>query len=362
MSDATRILIVDDSRIFRGALEAALTGLDDIAVVGSVFSGEKALEFLRATAIDVVTLDVEMPGLGGLATLAAIQELNRTRPRGREIGVIMVSAFTRRGAEVTIKALQNGAFDFLEKSTGPDATQNLDQLRRELTAKIRSFAARCCRQTQPEAVAPTIVPGAAKHGPRATTTRRLSAVLIASSTGGPRALATLLPDLAARVTAPILIVQHMPAELTRSLAEHLGRQLGRTVVEAADGQIVQPQSIYLAPGGKHLLVRLDARGQLVAGWSDQAAECGCRPSANILFRSAAAACGAQAIAIVLTGMGNDGTSGLGPFKRAGGYVIAQDEASSVVWGMPGSAVAAGLADAVLPLSEIAAAVQALVRR
>ena len=153
----------------------------------------------------------------------------------------------------------------------------------------------------------------------------------------------------------------MPAELTASLAENLGRVTRRCVVEAAHGQELQNGTIYLAPGGKHLSVRLDMTGRLVGVWNEQDRECGCRPSANVLFRTAAAALPGQTVALILTGMGNDGTAGLAALKRAGGYVIAQDEASSVVWGMPGSAVEAKLADAVLPLTDIPAAVAAVVR-
>ncbi|MGE0758771.1 MAG: chemotaxis-specific protein-glutamate methyltransferase CheB [Pirellulaceae bacterium] len=359
MLDCARVLIVDDSRIFRGAIQEALCGEHDVAVVGSVFSGSKALEFIRATPPDLVTLDVEMPGLDGLQTLKAIQDFNRTQPAGREVGVLMVSAFTRRGADITVQALQAGAFDFITKPSSSSAAESHAALRDELLAKIRTFIARrrggSVSASPPTRALPDVV-----H--RTTSPWTARAVLVAASTGGPRALATLLPDLAARITIPILIVQHMPAELTRSLSENLGRQARCTVVEAGDGQTIQPRTVYVAPGGKHLVLRKTAAHQLTTGWSDQPPECGCRPSANVLFRSAAAALGGQVIAVILTGMGNDGTAGVAPLKRAGGYVLVQDEASSVVWGMPGSVVAAGLADAVLPLSGIPAAVQELLDR
>jgi two-component system chemotaxis response regulator CheB len=356
MSDSARVLIVDDSRIFRAALEEALAGQDGIRVAGSVFSGEKALEFIRTTPPDLVTLDVEMPGLGGLEVLDAIQRFNATRPNDPPVGVIMVSAFTRRGADVTVRALQAGAFDFVTKPNGPSAEANILALRQQLVPRIRCFLARRQR------AAPA--PVTAAPVPASFTPRPVRAVLIAASTGGPRALGVLLPELCAAVEVPIFLVQHFPAEHTRSLAELLGRQTGRTVIEAADGAVVQSRTVYVAPGGRHLLLRAGPGREVLTALNDQPPENSFRPSADVLFRSAASVLGGAAVAVVLTGMEcgrvADGTAGLRPLKRTGAYVIAQDEATSVVWGMPGSVVAAGLADAVLPLGQIAAAVGALV--
>lgn len=351
MPDAARVLIVDDSRIFRAVIEEALAGQEEIAVAGSVFSGEKALEFIKANPPDVVTLDVEMPGMDGLQTLEAIQQFNAARPAGEEVGVIMVSAYTQHGADVTIKALQAGAFDFVTKPSGPDRDANLATLRQKLLTKIRVFLARRSRAGKP------FPPPSTRHPPRAARTVR--AIVVAASTGGPRALEVVLPELCAGVEVPILVVQHMPAQFTRSLAENLARRCCRDVVEACDGDPLRPGVVYVAPGGKHLVMRAES-GRLVAGLTDQPPENGFRPSADVLFRSAAAALGGEVVALVLTGMDCDGTAGLRPLKRAGGYAIAQDEQSSVVWGMPGSAVRAGLADEVLPLDRIASAVKALV--
>jgi two-component system, chemotaxis family, protein-glutamate methylesterase/glutaminase len=361
MPEPARVLIVDDSRIFRAALAEALTGQEGIVVVGSVFSGEKALEFLRSTPVDVVTLDVEMPGLNGLQTLEAIQRLNATRAPAAEIGAIMVSSFTRRGADVTVRALQAGAFDFATKPSGPSADANLEELRRQLTGQIRLFMARTRGKRAVGCDARQAPVGGESRTPRRTPppTRAARAILIASSTGGPQALNALLPDLCTRVALPVVIVQHMPPPFTRSLADSLARRLGTTVVEASDGDLVRSGAVYIAPGGRHLVLRAQG-GRLLTGLNDQPAENHCRPSADVLFRSAAAALSGEAIAVVLTGMDCDGTAGLRPLKRAGAYVIAQDEATSVVWGMPGNVVRAGLADEVLPLGEIAAAVQSLV--
>ncbi len=360
MGATARVLIVDDSRIFRAALEEALAGQEGVRVVGSVFSGEKALEFLRAAPVDVVTLDVEMPGLDGLQTLAEIQKLNAGRPAGEEVGVVMVSAYTRRGADVTVQALQQGAFDYVPKPSGPCADACLAALRQELTRKIRLYVAR--RGARPPAAPPPAGgAGARRQWIKAGAGRPVRAVLVAVSTGGPRALEVLLPDLCGRIETPIVVVQHMAAGFTRSLAEQLGRKVGggRTVVEAADGEPLRPRTVHIAPGDRHLLL-CGRGGRVVTCLNDQPKENNCRPAADVLFRSAATALKGDAVALVLTGMDCDGTAGLRPLKRAGAYAIAQDEATSVVWGMPGSVVRAGLADEVLPLGEIAAAVQALV--
>jgi two-component system chemotaxis response regulator CheB len=183
--------------------------------------------------------------------------------------------------------------------------------------------------------------------------------MVGVSTGGPAALAELLPELTRRVAAPVLVVQHMPAGFTKHLADSLARHCPVPVTEAADGEPVDAPAVHIAPGNRHLLVRAQGAGRVVTVLTDQPSQNGCRPSADVLFRAAAAVYGASAVGILLTGMGSDGSEGLGALKRAGGHTIAQDEATSVVWGMPGSAVAAGHVHQVLPLDRIACAVQAL---
>lgn len=359
MPDPITVLIVDDSRLFRTALEEALGSRPDIVVVGSVFSGAKALDFIRSSPPHIVTLDVEMPGMDGLATLAQIQALNATRPASEAVGVIMVSAFTRRGADVTVKALEAGAFDFVTKPAGPSPEANLATLRDEVLPRIRAYARQRLRVAGPSTAVPRPRVQRTAKPPKARRPVVIRAIVIGASTGGPRALATVLPDLCARVAVPILVVQHMPRDFTRSLAESLARRTGRSVIEAADGLPLTSAPVFIAPGGKHLVLRGPAHAP-VLGLSDAPPENGCRPSADVLFRSAAAVFGRETLAVILTGMGRDGTAGLGAIGRAGGYIIAQDETSSVVWGMPGSAVEAGLADEVLPLPDIARAVAAVV--
>lgn len=352
-----RVLIVDDSRIFRAALQEALAGVEDVTVVGSVYSGERALDFIRATPPDVVTLDVEMPGLDGLETLKAIQHLNATRPTGSEVGVIMVSAHTRRGADVTVRALEAGAFDFVTKPSGESSAECLAILRQQLGCKIRLLLAR--RSAPVRSVRSVSRPATERPRWRASGEGGVRGILVAASTGGPRALQTLLSDLCGRLDLPVFVVQHMPAGFTHSLAEHLATKTSARVIEAIDGDPVQRGTVYIAPGDRHLVLRSE-RGRLLTGLNDLPPENGSRPSADVLFRSAAAVLGGDVVAVVLTGMLHDGTAGLRPLKRAGAYAIAQDEATSVVWGMPGSVVQAGLADEVLPLSDIAAAIETLV--
>jgi two-component system chemotaxis response regulator CheB len=357
MSETARVLIVDDSRVFRAALEEALAGQDGVQVVGSVYSGARALEFLRTSVADLVTLDVEMPGMDGLETLNNIQKLNAGRPPGEAVGVIMVSAFTRKGADVTVRALAAGAHDFVTKPSGPDAAQNMLALRTNLLTRIRSYLVR--RRAAPAAPAERLTSSGIRRIIEPllpARTRPARAIVVAVSTGGPRALEVLLPDLCERTELPVLVVQHMPPTFTASLAENLGRLVPHSdVAEAADGELLRPRTVRIAPGDRHLVLRATG-GQLVTGLTDQPKENGFRPSADVLFRSASATLGGDVVAVVLTGMGNDGTEGLRPLKRAGGAVVAQDEATSVVWGMPGSAVAAGLADTVVPLERVAAAV------
>jgi two-component system chemotaxis response regulator CheB len=356
MAETTRVLIVDDSCLFRGALEQALAGIPGVAVVGSVWNGVRALEFLQHHAVDLVTLDLEMPQLGGLETLRAIQQLNAARPAVPPVGVLLVSAHTAEGAAGTIEALEAGAFDFVTKPAEATPEASLAYLRQQLRAKVGHFQA---GRSSPVEAARVVAPVPPRVPAPVGARRSVRAVLIGVSTGGPAALAQLLPDLTGRVSAPVLVVQHMPAGFTRHLADSLARKCPVPVVEAADGQVVQAATVYIAPGNRHLLVRAQGEGRVVTVVNDQPPQHGCRPSADVLFRAAAAAYGAEAVGIILTGMGRDGTDGLGALKRSGAATIAQDERSSVVWGMPGNATAAGHVDQVLPLARIAAAVQTL---
>ena len=361
-SATIRILVVDDSRLFRMAVAGALSDEPGFMVAGSERNGVTAMEFLRTKDdIDVVTLDLEMPEMDGLETLKAIRELNATRPREREIGVIMLSAHTTQGAQSTIAALSAGAFDFIAKPAEANQAESMASLKLQLPQRIRA-----CHQRLRRAVRPTLAPLAKPEAPPRRPpfsqtpiprTGQIQAIVIGVSTGGPRALLTLLPKLTSLTRLPIMIVQHMPPKFTASLAESLAKLCGSTLVtEAADNDPIIPGRVYIAPGGKHLIVRRTLANQVVCGVNENPPENALRPNVDVMFRSAAQVWGGSVVAVILTGMGADGTKGLAPLKRSGAPVIVQDEATSVVWGMPGSAVAAGLADQVLPLDSIADAV------
>jgi two-component system chemotaxis response regulator CheB len=354
-SELLRILIVDDSRIFRSAVESALKEHPGVRVVGSVWSGEKAIDFVRDSPPDLVTLDLNMPGRGGLETLSDIRQLNVSRPGLPPVGVLLLSALSERGAAITVEGLARGAFDFVHKPDGPDEKANAAILQQQLFEKIDLFAQR--RQRSAIVAAPPKKLVAATPTARAS---RYQAVAIGSSTGGPEALACLLPELTRQTSVPVFIVQHLPHGMTRYFADSLGRKCTYRVVEATDGETIEPSTAYVAPGGRHMVLRKRS-DRVCIGLNDQPPENHCRPSLDVLFRSVAEVYPRSVIAIILTGMGTDGAKGIGPLKRSGAYVIAQDEATSVVWGMPGAAVATNEVDEILPLQGIGPTVASLLR-
>ncbi len=372
MKTPTKVLIVDDSRIFRNIVAESLADTDDIDVIGSVWNGRKAMEFIRANPPDLVTLDVEMPTMDGLETLKAIRvynhhlsnsgRLNSPDKARRPIGVIMLSSLTVRGADITIKALEMGAFDFITKPQGQNLKANIESLKNQLLVKIRHFTARNITlkfpKRLPRFIATPLSISKPTTTPSSTTSDEIQTVVIGVSTGGPRALAALLPPLCEQTEAPIFIVQHMPPTFTQSLAKSLDAKCRFTVIEGRTEDIVRNQHVYIAPGGRHLLVT-KKNNRIYTIVNDQAPEQGYRPSVDVLFRSAAVAYGGNSIAIILTGMGSDGAKGAGILKRTGASVIIQDKETSVVWGMPGSAHASGNFDQMLPLEKIPEAVIAI---
>lgn len=363
MQEKIKVLIVDDSLVFRKAVETVLMQEEDIQVIGSAWNGVKALDFIRKNKPDIVTLDIEMPELDGLETLKAIQELNDSG-EGTPIGVVMLSAFTKAGADITVKALQMGAFDFISKPETSSVEDSVEILRTQLPPRIRAWRSgkklsHFTTQPKPAPVPPQVVrPRFEKLKPAYV---RHQVLLIGVSTGGPKALNDMLPALCSLISLPILIVQHMPPKFTKSLAEQLAKKCSNyKVVEASEGDVVNPYNVYIAPGGMHMTVQKDS-AEVVIALNEERPENGCRPSVDVLFRSAAGVYGSKALALILTGMGSDGNKGLSVLRTNGVYVIAQDEASSVVWGMPGSAVAAGNADEIVPLMEIPEAVLRIVK-
>jgi two-component system, chemotaxis family, protein-glutamate methylesterase/glutaminase len=285
-------------------------------------------------------------------------------------GVIMLSSLTVRGGEMTVRALELGAFDFLTKPEGGTAEANLGQLRNRLLPMIRAFERRreirailhgeetrpAPRAFPPAAAAPTI-----PRSVRAVRRTGPPLVLIGVSTGGPGALAKLVPALPGDLGAPIFIVQHMPAMFTQPLAASLDKKSAIRVTEARDGEVAQPNCAYIAPGGRHMKLVPGTKGEITVRIADDPPENGCRPAVDYLFRSAALHFPGRSVTVILTGMGNDGTAGLRMLKRGGCFSIAQDEASCVVFGMPKEAIQAGVVDTVAPLEMIAAAIVKSVR-
>ncbi|HEX7125089.1 MAG TPA: chemotaxis response regulator protein-glutamate methylesterase [Thermodesulfobacteriota bacterium] len=353
-----RVLVVDDSHFVRRALARLLASDPRVAVAGEAADGDAALDRLLALEPDVVTLDVEMPGQDGLATLEAIM-------RRRPTPVLMVSARTAAGAHVTLRALAQGAVDFVTKPDG-SVSMDLGALRDELIAKVLAAASVRGRSLRPP------IDGRRDRAPRPPEVQAVRraprcGVAIGASTGGVMALQAVLAKLRAPLEAPVFVAQHMPAHFTAAFAQLLEDSTGLPAREARDGEPVQPGRVYVAPGGRHLTVVAGGAGAQGARLcvSDEPAAITLRPSVNRLFESVARVYGAGAVAVVLTGMGNDGTDGLAAVKAAGGIALCQDESTSVVYGMPGSAVRAGLADVVAPVGrlgeEIGRAIDALAR-
>lgn len=361
METKLRVLVVDDSALYRKIVGQALSGIPGVEVVGTAPDGKIALQKIDHLHPDLLTLDLEMPGLGGLDVLREL------RQQSSAVGAIMVSAFTGQGAQATVSALQLGAFDFVLKPAGPDPAANAARLRDDLAGKIEAFArTRAIQQIlrQPAVPAPAATAVAASPADDALGIAdrlhriaarpvRVRAVAIGISTGGPRALGDMLPQLPADLAAPVLIVQHMPPLFTRSLAEDLNRRCPLRVREAADQQPVVPGEILIAPGGRQMKVE-EAAGGICIRITDDPPEHSCRPSVDYLFRSIAAVYGGESLGVIMTGMGNDGTQGCRLLKQKGASIIAQDAASCVVFGMPKEPIEQGIADVVAPLDKIAA--------
>ena len=347
-----KVLVVDDSIIFRKAVEAALADETGVEVVGSVRNGEKALEFIYATPPDIVTLDLEMPVMDGIETLKSIQSFNESRPDAAPVRAIMLSAHTKSGADVTIEALAAGAFDFIEKPEGDSPEESIAKLRTALREKFKAIPGKGRHFTQ----APIVKCATPRYkAPRPGAT---AAIAIGVSTGGPKALMEMLPELCKLVALPILIVQHMPPGFTKSLANQLNSKCQSKVLEAEDGIAIEDGHVYIAPGGRHMCVKRSGT-QLRIALNDEMPENGCRPSVDVLFRSVASVYGSSAIAAILTGMGCDGAKACKHLHAEGARIIVQDEPSSVVWGMPGSAIATGFVEEVEPLMRIPQAIKAL---
>ena len=369
-----QVLVADDSILFRRVITDALVSLPDVKVLGSVANGKLAVQRVRELQPDLLTLDMEMPEMDGMAVLEAL------RQSGEKVAVIVVSALTRHGGRLTMRALEKGAFDFITKPDAASSEESREAIRTELAPRIHALAHRLEIRNilRNRAAAPATASSGDKvltvQEPRSGTLdevagrmNRLAAVakpemvLIGVSTGGPHALAQVLPQIPGNIGVPLLIVQHMPPVFTQSLAESLTPRCAVRVQEASHGEMAKPNIAYIAPGGKHMRLIPGPEGGKTVQITDDPPENNCKPAVDYLFRSVANNFPGRAMAVILTGMGNDGVVGLRLLKRHGSYVIAQDEATCVVFGMPKAAVDAGVTDAVLPLEAIAGRITATVR-
>jgi two-component system, chemotaxis family, protein-glutamate methylesterase/glutaminase len=364
-----RVMVVDDSVVIRGLIARWIDAEPDMTVVGSLRTGLDAVNQVERISPDVAILDIEMPDLDGISALPQLLA------KKRNLIVIMASTLTRRNAEISFKAMSLGAADYIPK---PESTRELsaaDIFKHDLLQKIRNLGARVRR---PKSVAsPSIAPtthatpaaSAARPAPAAAVPSKLAirpfspsmprALLIGSSTGGPQALMALVAEIGPVIDrVPVLITQHMPPTFTTILAEHLARASKRPAHEGIDGEPIKPGTIYLAPGGKHM--RAAKQGaNIVIALDDGPPVNFCKPAVDPLFTSGIEVWQGGVLAIVLTGMGSDGMRGGKEVVAAGGNVIAQDEATSVVWGMPGAAANAGICSAILPLNQIGAKITRL---
>jgi two-component system, chemotaxis family, protein-glutamate methylesterase/glutaminase len=352
-SPRIKVMVTDDSVVVRGLVSRWLEEAG-FEIVASVANGLMAIEALGRAEPDIVVLDIDMPELDGISTLP---RLLAKRP---DLSVVVISTLTQRNADISLKCLSLGAVDYLPKPESNRGVTISTSFRAELVAKLQALGRRHRRKAAAEPSHRSPAPPSPRPLFAALPLMTLPrCLLIGASTGGPRAIGEVLSRVGPVLrSVPTLIVQHMPPIFTAVFAEHLSVQLGLPVREAAHGEILGPGQIVVAPGGRHMgLSRVD--GRAAVRLDDGPPVNFCRPAVDVLFRDAATVFGASALAVVLTGMGSDGTHGARALAGAGAAVLAQDEATSTVWGMPGSIARAGLAHDVLPLEAMAPAIQAL---
>jgi two-component system chemotaxis response regulator CheB len=353
-AEKLRIMIVDDSMLIRSIVGGWLRAAPDLEVVATHANGRRAVDDVAKSRPDVVVLDLEMPEMDGLTALPLILE------RAPGTVVLVASSLTRRGAEISLRALTRGAADYLAKPEAVQGQSGAEPFRDELLAKIRALGRRArpapaVRSSARKAVAvAATVPARAKPPVklRAYNPGPVTALVIGSSTGGPQALNKLFTAIGPAIGhLPVLVTQHMPPTFTAILAEHVARAAGRPAAEGQHGELIRPGRVYVAPGGRHMVVGGSAGAPCIQLTDDPPVNF-CRPAVDVLFDSASALFRSGVLGVVLTGMGAYGARGATTIAGAGGNVLAQDEATSVVWGMPGAVVAAGAAFEVLPIDEI----------
>ncbi|GAB2462077.1 protein-glutamate methylesterase/protein-glutamine glutaminase [Jatrophihabitans fulvus] len=354
-----RVLVVDDSVVVRRLVSDVLSADEHIEVVGTAVNGRLGVAKVDLLQPDLVTLDVEMPEMDGLAALRAI------RAKHKRLPVIMFSTLTEPGAAVALEALASGASDYVTKPANVGSVaQSMQAVSEQLIPRVHALAGAAAglgRSAVTRTGTAPVRPSAPSVGHTAVAPRRASApgvtpkvLAIGCSTGGPQALAGVLEALPASFPVPVVVVQHMPPVFTAQFAARLDRSCKVRVLEAQGGEVLAPGTVYIAPGDFHM--ELEASATPVVRLNQKPAVCFCRPAVDVLFASVAACFGAATLAVVLTGMGHDGREGARRISTAGGSVLVQDERTSVVWGMPGAIAAAGLADEILPLDTVATAI------
>ncbi|MBF0406096.1 MAG: chemotaxis response regulator protein-glutamate methylesterase [Candidatus Riflebacteria bacterium] len=361
-----KVIVVDDAVVFRKLISDTLTRIKGIEVIAVAGGGRSAIAKIQALKPDLITLDIEMPEMDGFQVIEEIRNLNL------KTDIVVVSSFTARGSKLTIKALKMGAFDFVTKPSRSTYEENRNDLLAELEQilnvyqrrrEIKEIFSSAKTASQKKITNFSLIPEqkerawlkpdfSDKKKAKVSDRSKPSMVLIAVSTGGPRALSELIPRLPKHIGVPIFVVQHMPPVFTKSLAEDLNERSALYVKEAENAEKARQDTVYIAPGGKQMKLNSTSSGGIEILISDDPPEKNCKPSADYLFRSSANSFPGRAMAIILTGMGDDGTLGLRLLKRHKCIAIAQDEASSVVFGMPKAAIETGFVDCILPIEKI----------
>ncbi len=355
------ILVVDDTAIYRKIVSEVVRAIPGTKLLGTAHDGQAALTKIERLAPELVLLDVEMPGLDGLATL------DRIASQFKDTGVVMVSGVSERAAEITVKALQAGAIDFVAKPQTRSPAESRDELLAALGPIIDAFRKRHSRGSSAPTAAARSQPHKPEPGPLGLQRRgaavpdRIALVAIGVSTGGPGVLAKVVPALPGDVEVPILIVQHMPPGFTRSLAAQLDKRCSLSVKEAEDGELLEPGRVIIAQGGRHMVVRRKGTG-LTIGITDAPPVKSCRPSVDVLMRSLAGITSAPVLTVTLTGMGDDGADGLTTLARHGSYNLVQEQSSCVVFGMPRAVIERGLADEILSPASVARRISEIARK
>jgi two-component system, chemotaxis family, protein-glutamate methylesterase/glutaminase len=352
-----RVLVVDDTVIYRKIVSDVLSEVPGIEVVGTAFNGKSAMARIATLKPDLLTLDIEMPEMNGLETLERLQTA------APDVGAIMLSSLTREGGEMTMKALELGAFDFIPKPQNGSMEENTQAVRKALVPMLKAFSRHREIKTilrgkyRDKGVKSLYPPTAAARVRRSVSPGRkekAAVIGIGISTGGPNALAKMLPKLPGNLNVPILIVQHMPPVFTQSLAKSLDAKCAITVKEAVDGESLAPNTAYIAPGGYQMKIAAGGDGKnRVIRVTDDPPENSCKPAVDYLFRSIAHHYVGRSTGVIMTGMGTDGTLGLKLMKRNGAAVIAQSEETCIVYGMPKGPVEDGIVDTIAPLEHIA---------